>query len=151
MPGVVRDAGAGVILMHMQGTPATMQQAPEYPEGVVAALDRFFQSRLQRLAGAGIAAERVVLDPGIGFGKTDASTTGSSWPGSASWAIGRPVCLGVSRKGFLGRLTDRPVRSGWPASLAVAVRRWSPRRRPRYSASTTWPPPATRCGCSSNI
>jgi dihydropteroate synthase len=68
MPAVVRDAGAGVILMHMRGRPATMQQAPEYPEGILTALDRFFQSRLQDLPGQGIAAENAVLDPGIGFG-----------------------------------------------------------------------------------
>src|SRR5436190_952976 len=70
MPAVVREAGAGAILMHMQGAPATMQVAPQYPEGVVAALDHFFESRLHELPGLGIAAEQVVFDPGIGFGKT---------------------------------------------------------------------------------
>jgi dihydropteroate synthase len=120
MPAVARDAGAGVILMHMRGTPATMQQSPEYPEGVLPALDHFFQSRLQDLPGLGIHAENVVLDPGIGFGKT----------GSHNWEIlarlrelgkfGRPVCLGVSRKGLFGKLLDRPVTDRLAASLAVA-------------------------------
>jgi dihydropteroate synthase len=120
MPAVARDARAGVILMHMRGTPATMQQAPEYPEGVLTALDRFFQSRLQDLPGLGIYAENVVLDPGIGFGKT----------GAHNWEIlarlgelgkfGRPVCLGVSRKGLFGKLLDRPVTDRLAASLAVA-------------------------------
>jgi dihydropteroate synthase len=120
MSAVVRETGAGAILMHMRGTPATMQQAPEYPEGVVAALDHFFQSRLQDLPRQGIAAECCVLDPGIGFGKR----------GRHNWEVlarlgelgrfGRPVCLGVSRKGLLGRLLDRPVEQRLAASLAVA-------------------------------
>src|SRR5438105_6819441 len=66
MPEAVRDAGAGVVLMHMQGTPATMQQAPEYPDGVLPALDRFFQSRLQELPRLGMDPQSAVLDPGIG-------------------------------------------------------------------------------------
>ena len=120
MPEAVRDAGAGVVLMHMQGTPATMQQAPEYPDGVLPALDRFFQSLLQELPRLGIPAESAVLDPGIGFGKT----------GAHNWEIlarlgelgrfGRPVCLGVSRKGLFGKLLDRPVDQRLAASLAVA-------------------------------
>jgi dihydropteroate synthase len=120
MTGVALDAGAGVILMHMRGTPATMQQAPEYPEGVLAALNRYFQSRLQELPGLGMPVERVVLDPGMGFGKT----------GAHNWEIlarlgelgrfGRPVCLGVSRKGLFGKLLDRPVTERLAASIAVA-------------------------------
>jgi dihydropteroate synthase len=118
MPAVARHAG--IILMHMRGTPATMQQSPEYPEGVLTALDRFFQSRLQELPGLGMHPESVVIDPGIGFGKT----------GSHNWEIlarlgelglfGRPVCLGVSRKGLFGKLLDRPVEQRLAASLAVA-------------------------------
>jgi dihydropteroate synthase len=120
MSGVARDAGAGLILMHMRGTPATMQQAPEYPEGVLTALDCFFQSRLQDLPSLGMHPESAVLDPGIGFGKT----------GAHNWEIlarlgelgrfGRPVCLGVSRKGLFGKLLDRPVTDRLAASLAVA-------------------------------
>jgi dihydropteroate synthase len=120
MPAVVRNSGAGVILMHMRGTPATMQQGPEYPEGVLATLDRFFQSRLQDLPGLGIAAESAVLDPGIGFGKTAAH----NWEILADLGrfgrFDRPVCLGVSRKGLFGKLLDRPVDQRLAASLAVA-------------------------------
>jgi dihydropteroate synthase len=120
MPAAVRDAGAGVILMHMQGAPATMQLAPHYPEGVVTALDRFFESRLHELPGLGIAAEQVVLDPGIGFGKTD----DHNWELVARLGelgrFGRPVCLGVSRKGLIGRLLGRPVGERLAGSLAVA-------------------------------
>jgi dihydropteroate synthase len=120
MPALVRDVGAGVILMHMRGVPATMQQAPEYPEGVLPTLDRFFQSRLQELPRLGIQADSAVLDPGIGFGKS----------GAHNWEIlgrlgelgrfGRPICLGVSRKGLFGKLLDRPVEQRLAASLAVA-------------------------------
>ena len=69
MVGVVRDFGAGAIVMHMQGTPATMQIAPHYGN-VTSDLFRFFAERLQSLAAAGIAPEAIALDPGIGFGKT---------------------------------------------------------------------------------
>jgi dihydropteroate synthase len=118
MPRVAQSAG--VVVMHMQGTPQTMQLDPQYPEGVVTEVDRFFESRLQQLADQGIAAEQVALDPGIGFGKT----------GTHNWELlarlgelgrfARPICLGMSRKGLLGRLADRPVAERDPASLAVA-------------------------------
>src|SRR5438046_2653357 len=68
MPEVIRDSRAGVILMHMQGTPQTMQQDPRY-DNVVDDISRFFEERLRAVAEVGIPAERTVLDPGIGFGK----------------------------------------------------------------------------------
>src|SRR5262245_11898781 len=70
MGEVVRAAGAGVILMHMQGTPATMQQAPHYDD-VIAELLAFFEARLQTCKELGIARECLAIDPGIGFGKTE--------------------------------------------------------------------------------
>jgi dihydropteroate synthase len=116
MPAVVREAGAGAILMHMRGTPATMQIAPQYPEGVVAALDHFFESRLHELPGLGIAAEQVVLDPGIGFGKTKEHNWESIAHLDQLQRFGRPVCLGVSRKSFL----DRPLGERLAGALAIA-------------------------------
>ena len=68
MVAVVRHFGAGVVLMHMLGTPATMQVNPTYVD-VIAEVTAFLQTRLQALANAGIAAEQAVLDPGVGFGK----------------------------------------------------------------------------------
>jgi dihydropteroate synthase len=119
MPEVVRSFQAGIILMHAQGTPATMQINPTY-EDVVSEVVGFLEARLQALADLGIAGTRVVLDPGIGFGKT----------GEHNWELlrrldelrrlGRPVCLGVSRKGFLGKLLGRPVGERLAGSLAVA-------------------------------
>jgi dihydropteroate synthase len=120
MPAVAAEYAAGVVVMHMQGTPQTMQLDPQYPEGVLAAVDRFFESRLHELAAKGIAAEQVALDPGIGFGKTSAH----NWSLISSLGqfarFGRPLCLGVSRKGLLGRLVDRPAAERDHASLAVA-------------------------------
>jgi dihydropteroate synthase len=118
MAEVVRDAGAGVVLVHAQGTPATMQLSPHY-EDVVAEVTQFFQERLQVLGEVGIAADRVVLDPGIGFGKTQEHNLELLARLAEFGRLGRPVCLGASRKGFLGRITGRPVPRRLAGSLAV--------------------------------
>jgi dihydropteroate synthase len=120
MARVVRDFQAGLVLMHMQGTPATMQADPHYDE-VVGDVRRFLEERLQVCARLGIAAPGVVLDPGIGFGKT----TEHNWELLTRLEelreLGRPICLGVSRKGFLGRLLGRDVQERLAGSLAVAL------------------------------
>jgi dihydropteroate synthase len=125
MAGVVRSRRAGAILMHMQGTPATMQEKPHY-ENVVEEVAGFFEARLHALTQSGIAAEQLVLDPGIGFGKTrDHNLDLLAWLESFQ-RFGRPVCLGVSRKGFLGSILQRTVEkrlAGSLAALAVALDR----------------------------
>jgi dihydropteroate synthase len=118
MPAVVRDKGAGVILMHMQGTPATMQINPTYDD-VLADVARYLEERLQAAVALGIAAARVVLDPGIGFGKTREHNLRLLANLAELQRLGRPVCLGVSRKGILGSLLDRPLDQRLPGSLAV--------------------------------
>jgi dihydropteroate synthase len=118
MAEVVRRHGAGVVLMHMQGTPATMQINPTYKE-VVTDIGRFFQDRLQAAAAAGIGLERVVLDPGIGFGKTLAHNLTLLARLEEFQRLGRPVCLGVSRKGFIGKVLGRPVEERLAGSLAA--------------------------------
>ncbi len=120
MPGVVRDLGAGAIVMHMQGTPAMMQIAPHY-DNVITDLCRFFAERLQLLAAAGIPAEALALDPGIGFGKTREHNITLLGRLAEFTRLGRPICLGVSRKGFLGKLLDRPVEERLAASLGAAA------------------------------
>ena len=110
MAAVVRSFGAGVILMHMQGTPQTMQQNPAYDD-VVAEVAEFLEERLQAVADVGIAAEQVVLDPGIGFGKTAEHNKLLSPTLRTLRRCGRPVCLGVSRKGFLGKITRPHARA----------------------------------------
>jgi dihydropteroate synthase len=104
----------------MQGTPATMQQNPQYAE-VVSEIARYLEERLQAIARMGIPAERAVVDPGIGFGKTAAHNLEILARLEEFQRLGRPVCLGVSRKGFLGRrLGERPVQRRLAGSLGVA-------------------------------
>lgn len=103
MAGVVRDAGAGLVLMHMRGTPATMQEAPVYRDVVGDVVD-YLTLALARAERAGIAAGRIAVDPGIGFGKTTEHNLELLRAVPRLAAIGRPVLLGVSRKAFLGRL-----------------------------------------------
>jgi dihydropteroate synthase len=95
--------GTGIILMHMKGTPATMQLDPRYHD-VVAEIDDFFQARLQAAEDAGIERERIVLDPGIGFGKTHEHNMQVLGHLARYQRHGRPVCLGVSRKGTIGKI-----------------------------------------------
>jgi dihydropteroate synthase len=118
MPEVARECGAGVILMHMQGTPATMQIQPHYND-VVAEVQEFLQSRVRELEQAGIPAERMVIDPGIGFGKTGAHNIALLSNLSQFQSLGRPLCLGVSRKGIVGRIAGQPVEQRLAGSLAV--------------------------------
>jgi dihydropteroate synthase len=116
---VVRASGAGAILMHMQGTPATMQLDPRYGD-VVAAILAYLEQRVQDVIAQGIAREQLVLDPGIGFGKTREHNLEILAGLEEFQTLGRPVCLGVSRKGFLGRLLQRPLDRRLAGSLATA-------------------------------
>lgn len=119
LPAVVANAAAGVVVMHMQGTPATMQQAPRYDD-VVAEVGAFFQERLHSLAAAGITSDAVCLDPGVGFGKTLEHNLELLADLGAFAPLNRPVCLGVSRKGFVGAVTGRAAGDRLAGSLAVA-------------------------------
>ena len=119
MMSVVREGGAGVVLMHMQGTPATMQQSPTYAD-VVGEVRDFLSDRVRAWVAAGVPAERIAIDPGIGFGKTFDHNLALLRDLDALSAIARPVLLGVSRKGFLGKITGRPVAERQAASLAAA-------------------------------
>jgi dihydropteroate synthase len=120
MAEVVARGEAGVILMHMQGTPATMQLDPRYGD-VIEDIAGFFAERVRFAAAAGIAAEQIVLDPGIGFGKTRDHNIEILSRLAEFQRFNRPVCLGVSRKGFLGRLLgERPPERRLAASLAAA-------------------------------
>ena len=120
MADVVREFSAGVILMHMQGVPATMQLAPHYDD-VIGDISRYFDGRMQALLSQGIPAETIMLDPGIGFGKTleHNLTILARWSEFA--VLGRPLCLGASRKGLIGAILQRPIEQRGPGSLAVAA------------------------------
>ncbi|MEX0868474.1 MAG: dihydropteroate synthase [Nitriliruptoraceae bacterium] len=118
---VVAEADAAYVLMHMQGTPRTMQQAPIYRD-VVDDVRMFLAERLDVLAERGIARERVIVDPGIGFGKTAAHNVALLRGLARFTTLGRPVLVGASRKSFLGALTglDDPEER-LEASVAAAV------------------------------
>ncbi len=120
MPEVCRDARAGVICMHMQGTPKTMQRNPHYTD-VVEDVRRFFTERLDWLESRGIGREQVVLDPGIGFGKTAAHNLQLLSHISVFRELGRPVLIGHSRKRFLGQLLGRKVDERNSGTLGVAI------------------------------
>jgi dihydropteroate synthase len=113
-------ATAGVCLMHMQGEPGTMQAAPRYGD-VVAEVCEFLAERLAALRLRGIAADRVVLDPGIGFGKDVAHNLALLRRQRELLVLGAPLLLGWSRKATLGALTGRPVGERVAASVAAAL------------------------------
>ena len=116
---VVSAFRAGVIVMHMRGDPATMQLNPQYAD-VVTEVTGYLQERLRVLGESGIPPEAVCLDPGIGFGKALEHNLDLLANLNAVAALGRPICLGVSRKGFIGKLCGRELAARDPGSLAVA-------------------------------
>jgi len=117
---VVSEFRAGYVCMHAQGTPQTMQQNPHYQD-VVREVGEFFGERLKTLEANGIAPEQVVLDPGIGFGKTPEHNL-SLLAHLDSFTNGRrPLLVGVSRKSFLGKFSGLDANERLPASLACAI------------------------------
>ncbi|MBI2946715.1 MAG: dihydropteroate synthase [Verrucomicrobia bacterium] len=116
---LVAEAGAGYVAMHMQGTPSTMQNHPTYGN-VVRDVDAFFEHRLARLAAAGVQAEQVILDVGIGFGKTLGHNLELLGGLKRFTRFTRPLLLGVSRKSFIGKLLGVEVGARLPAGLACA-------------------------------
>lgn len=116
----VAGSGVGVIAMHMQGTPRTMQQAPHYDD-VVAEVGAFLRARAQALEGAGVAPERIALDPGFGFGKTFEHNKQLFRGLRALASMGYPLLVGVSRKGMIGELTGRKVDERAAGSVAAAL------------------------------
>jgi dihydropteroate synthase len=111
---------AGVCLMHMRGEPGTMQAAPEYDD-VVAEVRRFLEARVLTLQAAGVARERIVLDPGIGFGKTAQHNLTLLHRQRELLSAGLPLLVGWSRKSTLGAVTGRPVGERLAASVAAAL------------------------------
>ena len=109
-----------VCLMHMQGQPRTMQQAPQYDD-VVADVTQFLRERVSECMQAGIAEELLVIDPGFGFGKTPEDNIELLANLRQLREIGPPLLIGVSRKSTLGMLTGREVDERQPASVAAAV------------------------------
>jgi dihydropteroate synthase len=120
MAGVVAQSGADCCLMHMLGTPRTMQADPHYDD-VVSDVKAFLEERLAAAVKAGIAEARIMLDPGIGFGKTAEHNLELLRRLDELVAIGRPLVVGTSRKTFLGRITGRDVDHRLAATIASNV------------------------------
>lgn len=124
MGRVIAQARAAVILMHMRGTPQTMQQAPRYHD-VVAEVRNFLAEASRRAQGAGIRSDRILLDPGLGFGKTVRHNLLLLRRLDALVALGKPVVIGPSRKSFIGRVLVAEVSqrlNGTLACVAYAMR-----------------------------
>ncbi|MDR2016468.1 MAG: dihydropteroate synthase [Burkholderiales bacterium] len=117
---VVARSQAAVCLMHMQGAPRTMQEAPVYDD-VVAEVKAFLSVRASALEAAGVARERIVLDPGFGFGKTVDHNLALMRSLPELVALGYPVLAGWSRKSTLGHLTGRAVDERLAASIAASL------------------------------
>ena len=123
MISVVSKAQAGLVLMHMQGIPETMQDAPAY-RNVVQEVKAFLAERLNFAIQSGIASDSILLDPGIGFGKTSKHNLALIHQCHQLSDLGRPMLIGVSNKTFIGKIIDRPVSeraAGTAAAVAVTV------------------------------
>ena len=122
-PGAVEAAAAcrvPVCLMHMQGRPRTMQEAPDYGN-VVEEVYRFLAGRIDAAVAGGVAEGDIVIDPGFGFGKSVAHNLSLVRHLSRLLDLGRPVLVGVSRKSMLGAVLDRPVDERLAGGLAIAA------------------------------
>jgi len=120
LAGFVADRGLDCCLMHMRGEPRSMQRDPVYDD-VVSDVKAFLEERLATAVAAGVAEERIMLDPGIGFGKTVAHNLALLRRLDELVALGRPVVVGTSRKSFLGRITGRETDDRLAGTIATNV------------------------------
>ena len=121
MAVLVATTGAGVVLMHMQGTSRTMQKSPAY-EDVVGEVAEFFRERIRFCRERGIGQDQIVLDPGIGFGKLLIHNLTLLGQLETFLPFGRPILVGVSMKSFIGQVLDRPVEErSWGTAAAIAL------------------------------
>lgn len=119
MRDLAAKAGVDICVMHMQGTPLTMQQNPSYPEGIIHHLLKWFEDRIQLLLQTGVKEKQIIIDPGIGFGKTieDNIIILNHLPELKR--LGFRVLLGTSRKSFLRKILNKPTAELMPATLAI--------------------------------
>jgi dihydropteroate synthase len=115
----VAEARAGYVCTHMQGTPQTMQANPAYTD-VVREVGEFFSERIRRLSDCGVGPEQIILDPGIGFGKTVEHNLQLLGAARNFAEAERPLLVGVSRKSFIGKLLGAELSARLPAALACA-------------------------------
>lgn len=119
MQRIAASANVPICVMHMQGNPKTMQVSPDYPEGVVHTLMRWFEKRLDLLLAQGIRVENIILDPGIGFGKTVEQNCAILKEIPRLKSLGFPVLLGTSRKSFLSKILNKSPKELLSTTLAV--------------------------------
>ncbi len=119
-PEAAAELGVPVCLMHMQGRPRDMQQGPAYDD-VVEDVAAFLDERMEAARSAGVPAERIVVDPGFGFGKTLAHNYRLLHRLERIAALGAPVLVGMSRKSMIGNVVDRPLGDRLAGSLAAAA------------------------------
>lgn len=122
MVSVVAEMDAGLILMHMKGTPRTMQQAPQY-EDVVRDVCAALTERIQYAEAQGVAPERIIIDPGIGFGKTTEHNIELLKRLSEFRSLDKPLLIGTSRKSFIGNILGLPVTERLEGTIATVC--WS--------------------------
>jgi dihydropteroate synthase len=108
MRKIAADTDVEICVMHMQGTPQTMQNSPHYPGGILSEITLFFQKQIDLLLKDGVKPERIVLDPGIGFGKTVEDCLTLLRNLSHFQDLGFPLLLGISRKSFLSKIFKKP-------------------------------------------
>lgn len=120
MPEVCREADAGIVCMHIKGTPQTMQEYPHY-DHCVQEIDEWLQARLKSLNDQGIDSTRLVLDPGIGFGKTAEHNLEILSSIEQLRKSGRPVLIGHSRKRFLKKVLNREMEERLAGTIGVAI------------------------------
>ena len=118
MASVVAKMEAGLILMHIKGTPRTMQKAPHYDD-VISEVRTSLQESIQTAEAHGIASERIIIDPGIGFGKTTEHNLTLLKHLAAFRALKKPLLIGTSRKSFIGNVLGLPMRDRVEGTVAT--------------------------------
>ncbi|HMK83935.1 MAG TPA: dihydropteroate synthase [Candidatus Bathyarchaeia archaeon] len=121
MTGLIADYEAGVIIMHMKGEPKTMQDNPIYERGVMEEVKYFLASQIVVAEDAGIDPESIVIDPGIGFGKTTNHNLEIIRKLASLRDLSKPIMVGTSRKSFIGKILDLPVEQRLEGTLATVV------------------------------
>lgn len=121
MLSLIAGSGSGFVMMHMQGLPETMQQNPVYDD-VINAIYVYFQEGIKNAVSAGVKIDQIVLDPGIGFGKTLEHNLTIIKRLNEFESLGRPLLMGVSRKSFIDKISPATVQQRLPGSLVAGMK-----------------------------
>lgn len=126
MTELLRDSGSPVVLMHMQGTPGNMQKEPHYDD-VIGEISDFLRERIEWAESQGVSRNKIIVDPGIGFGKTLAHNLSILKHLDSLKELGCPVLLGHSRKAFIGKILGRKTADRDTATAIVSALSWQKR------------------------